>query len=74
MAASGQQQQPSSFETLFRRHRHRRDPDPDPQGDADARRRQLELEQEQNKFKPQFSSCEDYRPEVEEESSRGRNS
>lgn len=59
------------------RHRHRRVPaaEPDPlvpDSSSSAISRRLKEEQQQNKFKPEFKNCEDYRPEVQEESVRGR--
>jgi hypothetical protein len=54
----------------LRRHRHRRDPDPDPQEDLYSQR--LSPEQVQNQYKPEFTGCEEYKPEVEEGSVKGR--
>ena len=60
------------------RHRHRRVPSAEPEpvvqqdSSSSAISRRLKEEQQQNKFKPEFKNCEEYRPEVEEESQRGR--
>ncbi len=51
------------------RHRHRRDPSPVVLGsDVFAPRE----EQQENKHKPDFKRCDDYRPEVAEESPTGK--
>ena len=71
---------PSECQGLSKsRHRHRRVPVPEPEpvvpdsSSSSAISRRLKEEQQQNKFKPEFKNCEEYRPEVEEESDRGRN-
>ena len=56
-----------------RHHRHRRVPVPqDSNFFFDKTSRRLKAEQLQNVHKPEFTRCEEYRPEVEEESQRGR--
>ena len=58
---------------LRRHERHRRDPsaraDPEVLGLSDS---ELREEQKENKFKPEFERCDDYKPEVEEESQTGK--
>lgn len=59
---------------LKQRHhqRHRREPLADPQFFEGQITKRVKEEQKQNQYKPKFTACEDYKPEVEEQSPRGR--
>lgn len=59
------------------RGRHRRVPRPNPNPNPDPAPQELPIfrsteGQIQNKFKPEFTGCERWRPEVEEEAKRGK--
>ena len=59
---------------LRQRHhqRHRREPLADPQFFEGQITKRVKEEQKQNQYKPKFTACEDYKPEVEEQSPRGK--
>ena len=54
---------------LRRHERHRRVPGPEVLGSSD---RELKDEQKENQYKPNFERCDDYKPEVLEESAAGK--
>lgn len=58
--------------TGLKRHgRHRRVSGPDP-AVVNSNERRIKAEQLENKFKPNFKRCDDYLPEVDEQSPAGK--